>query len=78
MKDDFILTAVMDAEERTVLHVHQLLRSRGIRFTAEGGVISELCVAREDFERAIPLLQAQRAEGWIISVTPFVYDDDLA
>lgn len=73
-KHEFIFTAVMDAEEKTVSHVHGLLRSAGIHFTAEGDVISELCVARADFERALPLLQEQRAAGWMVSVTPFIYD----
>ena len=75
---EFIFTAVMDAEEKTVSHIHGLLRSAGIRFTAEGDVISELCVAHADFERAVPLLQAERAAGWMVSVTPFVYDDNAA
>lgn len=75
---EFIFTAVMDAEEKTVSHIHGLLRSAGIRFIAEGEVISELCVERADVERAIPLLQAQRAAGWMVSVTPFTYDDNAA
>jgi hypothetical protein len=62
---------VMDAEEKTVSHIHGLLRSAGIRFTAEGEVISELLVEEEDVERAIPLLRAERAAGWMISVAPF-------
>ena len=75
---EFIFTAVMDAEEKTVSHIHELLRSADINFTAEGDVISELCIAHEDFERAVPLLQAERAAGWMVSVTPFVYDDNVA
>ena len=74
---EFVFVAVMDAEEKTVSHVHDLLRSAGIRFTAEGEVISELCVERAHVERAIPLLQAQRAAGWMVSVTPFTYDDNV-
>jgi hypothetical protein len=56
----------------------QLLRSAGIRFTAEGDVISELCVERASAERAVPLLQAERAAGWMVSVVPFIYDDNAA
>jgi hypothetical protein len=67
----FIFLAVMDAEEKTVSHIHALLCSAGIRFTAEGEVISELCVEEADVARAIPLLRAERTAGWMISVTPF-------
>jgi hypothetical protein len=68
----FMFVAVMDAEEKTVSHIHGLLRSAGICFTAEGEVISELCVQEADVERAIPLLRAERAAGWMISVAPFI------
>jgi hypothetical protein len=67
----FTFVAVMDAAEKTVSHIHGLLRSAGIRFTAEEEVISELCVEEGDVERAIPLLRAERTAGWMISVTPF-------
>jgi hypothetical protein len=67
----FIFVAVMDAEEKTVSHIHGLLRSAGIGFTAEGEVISELCVEEVDAERALALLRAERAAGWMISVAPF-------
>src|SRR5262245_30570894 len=75
---EFVFVAVIDAEERTVSHIHGLLRSAGIRFTTEGDVISELCVDRADVERAVPLLQAERAAGWMVSVTPFIYDENAA
>ena len=70
---EFLFVAVMDAEEKTVSHIHGLLRSAGVRFTAEGEVISELCVQRPDVERAISLLQAERTAGWMVSVSPFTY-----
>src|SRR5258707_14717882 len=57
---EFVFIAVMDAEEKTVSHIHRLLRSAGIRFMAEGEGISELCVERADVERAVPLLQQER------------------
>ena len=68
---EFIFVAVMDAEEKTVSHIHGLLRSAGIHFTSEGEGISELLVERADVERAVPLLQAERAAGWMVSVVPF-------
>jgi hypothetical protein len=70
---EFMFVAVMDAEEKTVSHVHGLLRSAGIRFIAEGDGISELCVHPADAERAVLLLQVQRAAGWMVSVSPFAY-----
>jgi hypothetical protein len=70
---EFMFVAVMDAEEKTVSHIHGLLRSAGIRFTAEGDGISELCVQRADAERAVSLLQAERVAGWMVSVSPFTY-----
>ena len=73
LEDEFIFVAVMGAEEKTVSHIHGLLRSAGIRFTAEGGGISELCVQRADVERAVSLLQTERTTGWMVSVSPFTY-----
>jgi len=61
----------MDEEERTLKHIHGLLRAAGIHFTYEGEGISELCVERRDAERAARLLQAEREAGWMVSVVPF-------
>ena len=49
-------------DERTVLQEH-----------AEGEGISELCVQRADVERAVPLLEAERTAGWMVSDSPFSY-----
>jgi hypothetical protein len=75
-EQEFIFIAVMDAEEKTVLHIHRLLRSARVHFRAEGEVISELCVRPTDVQRAVRLLQAERAAGWMVSVAPFTYDDN--
>ena len=69
---EFVFVAVMDAEEKTVSHIHGVLRSAGVRFTAEGEVISELFVDRADVERAVQLLQDERTAGWMVSVSPFM------
>jgi transposase len=73
IEQEFIFIAVMDGEERTISHIHGLLRAAGIHFTAEGEGISELCVERADVERAVTLLQAERNAGWMVSVSPFTY-----
>src|SRR5213595_2976896 len=72
-EDEFIFIAVMDAEEKTVSHIHGLLRAAGVRLLAEGEGISALCVGRADVERAVALLQAERSAGWMVSVSPFTY-----